>query len=199
MEKLWLIPEYEPAQRLCLSFVHEFYNTRFHIGKAICDIVRVALSYVDVEIFVSEKDLPHLEEEFKAAELRLDEVTLTLKSPGRALMAEYMPIIAQDSGGNGVALTFHFLREHADYRDDLQKAEEFGVWFAGHIGLRTLDLGFGFATAGITFSDDIAFVSEKHLGRERDDKLTRLRELFPRQRLFPVPPLTGDLTGDLDM
>jgi len=33
-----LIPEYEPVEKLYLSFIHPFFNTRFHYGKAQCEI-----------------------------------------------------------------------------------------------------------------------------------------------------------------
>lgn len=62
-----VIPEYEPVGRRCLSFVEEFFNSRFRYGRAIAAMTKAALDLVEVEIFVSPGDRPILEGELRAA------------------------------------------------------------------------------------------------------------------------------------
>lgn len=49
-----LISEYEPVQSLVLSFVQDFFNTRFHFSQA------QASRFVGLELHSTHRDLVHL-------------------------------------------------------------------------------------------------------------------------------------------
>ena len=191
-----LIPEYEPVRKLCLSFVQVFFNERFGYGRAICEIIHAARRFVEVELFIGLPDRPFFEEECARRKVSLDSVTLNYDTPGRAIVAEYVPVFAEDSSGEGVALVFRNPRlEHAL---DLKC---FSERLAARLGYRALDLGFDLATAMLSVNEELVLLSEGLFeGRtDREMKLQFFRDNFPAQSFHIVPPLAGDVTRDLDM
>jgi agmatine/peptidylarginine deiminase len=190
-----LIPEYEPVRKLYLSFVQEFFNERFGYGKALCEIINAAQRFVDVELFISLPDLPYFEEECARCQVSLGRVTLTQDTPARAIVAEYVPIFAEDESGEGVALVFQHPR--LDHAMDLK---HFSERLTARLGYRALDLGFGFATAMLSVNEELVLLSASLFeGTDREMKLQFFRDNFPGQSFHIVPPLAGDVTHDLDM
>jgi N-dimethylarginine dimethylaminohydrolase len=191
-----LIPEYEPVQKICLCFVQDFFNSRFRYGKTICEIIRAVQPFCEVEVLVSEEDLPQFEEECKQSGVTLENVTLNHDSPGRSIMAEYVPIFARDESGAKAGLVFR----NPLLDDEADGLEAFGRRMAARPGFRAVELGFEFATAHLLVNDELVLLSDHFFRDEsRDKKLGILAELFPGHSFQVVPPLTGDLTTDLDM
>ncbi|RIK33506.1 MAG: hypothetical protein DCC55_34840 [Chloroflexi bacterium] len=190
-----LIPEYEPVQKLYLSFVHHFFNTRFHYGPAICEIIKAAHPFVEVELFVPPADLPYLQQEFERAQVDPESVLLNFDTPGRAIVAEYMPLFAEDDNGE----TAGFIFENP-FIDDAPARKEFSRRVLQRLGMKPLELGFAFATAAIAVSDDIVLLSQSLFeGQDAPANLSALQERFPQQRFYVVPILAGDISHDLDM
>ena len=190
-----LLPEYGPAGRICLSFVHEFFNTRFGYGRVLCEIARAARGHVDVEIFVGDADVPRLKEYLSRAGLKQDDVMLTLDSPNRGFLAEYMPIFGVSESGEPQGIVFNCPRldEHARLRGFVDR-------FAGTRGIRTVEIPGGFGTAGIAVTDDVVLVSRAFApGGNSDPTIRFLRECCPHQEFHAVPPLPIEVSGDLDM
>jgi hypothetical protein len=71
-----LIPEYGPVNKLCLSFVREFFNTRFHYGKTLCEIIRAVRDFVEIEMFIGDSELQNFREVCRKTQLELDKVSL---------------------------------------------------------------------------------------------------------------------------
>jgi hypothetical protein len=190
-----LIPEYDPVSRINLSFVHKFFNTRFHSGKAICSIAKAACNYVDVEIFVCDADLPHLLRAMEGVDLDPETVLITDDSPERGFMNEFMPIFGQSDSGEGIALFFDV--PHLDQRDEVRSFTE---RFLERLGLERLDMPGPFASAAISASDDLVLVSNRFPSNDaREQTIAFLASQFPHQDFHVVPPLFGDVTKDLDM
>lgn len=190
-----LVPEYEPVSRIYLSFVHKFFNTRFHSGTAICSIAKAACNYVDVEIFVSDSDLTDLLRAMKKTDLDPEAVVLTYDSPGRGFMNEFMPIFGMSDSGEGIALFFDV--PHLDQRDEVCA---FSERFLERLGVKRLDMPGAFATAAISVSDELVLVSDRFPSNDaREQTIAFLVGQFPHQEFHVVPPLAGDVTKDLDM
>lgn len=197
MSNLRIIPEYHPVSTLYLSFVHEFYNTRFAYGKAIAAMAKAARSYVNVEIFVDKDDLKYLERELADVGLKVDDIDLNFNSPRRAIINEWCPILGCDDNGNGIALTFNWLSDHPDYQT-LKFSEEFGTWLAEYWRLTIYPLGFDFGTAGILASDQFVFISEDLLKCDIVSKVRRFKSLLKDQEVVVIPSLADELSRDLD-
>ena len=51
------IPEYSPARKLVLCFANDFFNTRFHYGRAHAQIIRACRGFpVEMHVEASETD-----------------------------------------------------------------------------------------------------------------------------------------------
>jgi hypothetical protein len=139
--------------------------------------------------------LPYFEEERARYRLEPGSVSLNHDTPGRAIMAEYVRIFAEDEDGQGAALTFRhpFLAESVNLK-------RFSERLTASLGFRPLDLGFEFGTAMLSVNEDIVLLSARLFeGSEGEAKLTFFRDNFPGQSFHVVPPLAGDVTNDLDM
>jgi hypothetical protein len=112
-----VVPEYEAVSRLCLSFVQEFFNSRFRYGRAIAEMAKAAPDLVEVEIFVSAGDRPVLEDELREAGVDPGSVMLNTDSPGRGIMAEYMPVFCRDRQSRPRGLVFPV--DGLDLRDEV--------------------------------------------------------------------------------
>lgn len=189
-----IVPEYEPVGRLYLSFVDEFFHTRFEYGKVISEIARHASAYVQVEIFVAQGDRARLLAELDAAGVDPGRVRLSGDSPQRAILAEYMPIFAQDHAGAGCGIVFD--RPELELAGSLRR---FSQRLVASLGLEVVDLGGPFATAALAVNEDILLVSEPFLGEHPQATLDFFRQRCPHHVVGVVPPLAGDLTNDLDM
>lgn len=190
-----LIPEYEEVSKLYLSFVNEFFNTRFKYGKAFCDIVNAARNVVDIEIFTSQDDLPFLEQEFISNNVDIKNVVINFDSPGRGILAEYFPFfgIKDDKTGIGIIINNSSL-------DDHKKLRVFSERFLKNINIDSLELPGDFGTACISVSEDLCLLTEYHFkGDDSEDKLNFFKDHFPDQNFITIPTLKGDLTRDLDM
>jgi len=110
-----LTPEYAPVQKLYLCFVQVWFNTRFGYGKTLCEIINTAQPFVDVELFVSPADLPFFRLECDRYQVDLDKVALNYDTPGRAIIAEYVPIFAQDEKGEEVGLIYSDINTMPNY------------------------------------------------------------------------------------
>jgi len=91
-----LIPEYEPVQKFYLCFVHEFFNTRFQYGKAICEIIQAAQAYIEIEVWIGSTEMPYFEAEHRQSSVSQEHVVINHDTPGRAIIAKYVPIFARD-------------------------------------------------------------------------------------------------------
>ena len=192
---LRLIPEYEPVRKLLLCFVHEFFNTRFHYGRVLSEVVKAAHDRVEIELFVGDDDLPFLKQEFAKHEIEANTVRLNADTPGRAILAEHLPVFARGTDGQDVAL--FFLNPLLDTAVELK---QFSERLTRNLGLQPLDLDFDFATAWLTVNEDVVLLSEALFrGKDRDRKLEFFTRTFPSQTFHIVPPLAGDVTSDLDM
>jgi hypothetical protein len=190
-----LIPEYHPVCKLYLGFVQKFFNTRFNYGKAICEIAKVAHPYVDVEVFVSESDLPYLEQEFDRWVVDPALVTLNYDSPRRAIMLEQSPIFALTEDGEPRGILF----ETATI-DERRYLREHRARILERLGVSPLELGFDFGAGAHLVNEDVVLLSAgRFQDRDRDGRLRFFVDNFPAQSFHIVPPLAGDVTGDLDM
>jgi hypothetical protein len=186
-----VIPEYEPVGRLCLSFVEEFFNSRFRYGLAIAAMAKAALDLVEVEIFVCPEDRPALEGELRAAGVDPACVTLNTDSPGRGILAEYMPVFCRD--GRGLPRGLVFPVDSLDLRDEVL---HFSGRFLDSLGVEPLRMDISFATAKLAVNGDLCLVS----GEEGSENVLEfLRQALEGMEVRSVPPLAGDITGDLDM
>jgi hypothetical protein len=190
-----LTPEYEPVQKLYLSFVQEFFNSRFHYGRAICEIIKSVQNHVAIELLIGTHDLEHFREECARYQVTLQNVTLNHDTPGRGIMAEYAPIFAGDEQGKDIGLVFRnpFLENSAEL-------ERFSRRLVAANGFRVLDMGFEFSTAHLLVNEEVVLLSDRLFKEEdRDAKLSFLSDRFPAQGFYVIPPLAGDVTRDLDM
>jgi hypothetical protein len=184
-----LIPEYQPVGKLYLSFVHEFFNTRFRYGKAICEIIKAAHPYVEVELFVAVTDLPHLRREFEWHQVEPQTAQLNFDSPARAILAEYVPVFAEGKDGGKVGLVFKHPR--LDGADEL---EAFSRRLLDRLGVQPLEMNMPFATAQLAVNESVVLLSEEQFaGPDSGKKLAFLREHFPCQTFHVVPSLAGDI------
>ncbi len=190
-----LIPEYEPVQKLCLSFVHPFFNIRFEYGKTLCEIINAVQHYVAVEVWVSPADRPFFQQACDTHQTTLENVTLNRDSPGRGVIAEYGPIFAEGEKGEGIGLVF----QHP-FLDNSVALKRFSERLTARLGFRPLDIGFEFATAHLLVNEDLVLLSDCFFkGQDRQAKLEFLADHFPTQSFHVVPSVTGDITKDLDM
>jgi len=190
-----LLPEYGPVGRICLSFVHEFFNTRFGHGRVLCEIARAAQGHADVEIFVGNADLPHLTGCLNRAGLEPGDVTLTLDCPGRGFLAEYMPVFGLSESGTPQAIIFDCPR-----LDEPERVRAFADRFLAIHGIRSVEMPGGFGTAAIAVTEDVALISEAFApAGDADPKAEFLRELCPHQSFHVVRPLPIEVGFDLDM
>lgn len=189
------IPEYTPVKRLYLSFVDQFFNTRFGYGKTICEIVQAVKDHIDVEVWVSKKDEPVFRQECDQNGVSLDNVTVNVDSPGRGIIAEYAPIFARNDNGQGIGVVFRH-----PFLDDSEQLYDFSQRLTKRAGFSCFDLGFKFSTAQLLVNDDLVLLSDKGLkGEGCDEKMRFLRDMFPTQNFHLIQPLAGDVTADLDM
>lgn len=190
-----LIPEYGPVGKLYLCFVQDFFNSRFHYGEALCRIIQAARPFVEVEVLVGPDDLPYFLQECASRAVDLAGIRLNPESPGRAILAEAVPVFARDEAGNVCGLVFQ-----NPFLDAGDLAPDFGKRFLAWTGFRPLELGFPFATAQIAVNEDLVLLSDALFqGPERQERLRSFQEKFPSQSFHLVPPLAGELTADLDM
>jgi len=190
-----LIPEYAPVQKFYLCFCHQFFNTRFGYGKTQCEIMNIASHFVDVELWVGNSELPYLREECARYSFDLDQVSLNPDTPGRSIIAEYVPIFAQGEDGQVISLIFRnpFLDNAADLK-------AFSKRLTHRLGFTWMEMGFDFATAMLLVNEDVVLLSESLFqGAERETRLKFFTDHFPGQSFYIVPPLAGDTTNDLDM
>ncbi len=190
-----IIPEYEPVGKIFLSFVRDFYHSRFDYGQTICDILNLVPDGVAAEIFISDDEVPDFQDIMDLNGIPGESVTLNPYSPLRGILAEYFPVFCEDSGGEGIGL--HFKADRLDLSDYLHR-------FSGDIidsmGISPLRMEEGFATAQISVNEDLCLLSEDDPdGPEARARLEFFRRNFPDQIFVTVPPLAGDLTKDLDM
>ena len=178
-----------------MCFVHEFFNTRFHYGRVLCEIVKAAHTRVEIEVFVGARDLPFLMQELAEHQVDVNLVRLNPDTPERAILAEHLPVFARGADGQDVALVF--LNPLLDAAVELKR---FSERLAKNLGLQSLELGFDFATAWLTANEDVVLLSEALFrDKDRDQKLAFFTRTFPSQTFHVVPPLAGDVTNDLDM
>ena len=190
-----LIPEYAPVQKLYLCFVQAWFNTRFVYGKTLCEIINAAQPFVDVELFISPADLPYFQTECEQYHTDLDKVAINNDTPGRSIIAEYVPIFAQDEKGEGVGLIFR-----NPWLDDPLDLKHFSERLTARLGFRPLDIGFEFATACLLVNEELVLMSESLFeGADREMKLDFFKDNFPGQSFYVVPHLEGEVTTDLDM
>ena len=185
------IPEYEPVGRLCLSFVEEFFNSRFRYGRAIAEMAKAALDLVEVEIFVSGEDRPVLEDELREAGVDPGSVKMNMDSPGRGILAEYMPVFCRDARGRPRGLVFPV--DGLDLRDEVL---DFAGRFLGSLGVEPLRMDSSFTTARLAVNEDLCLVAG---GEGLEGALAFLQETFDEMDVRGVSPLAGDITRDLDM
>jgi hypothetical protein len=190
-----LIPEYEPVEKLYLSFTHPFFNTRFHYGKAQCEIIEAASPFVKVELFIQRRELKYWQAELEKYPLRDDQYTLNFNSPGRAIVMEYVPIWADDDQSQRTGIVFrNSCVEHS------LRLKRFGRRLSRWNGFAPRELGFSFASANITVNEDVVLLSDAEFRGEAGTRnLRRLKSLFPAQHFYVVPSLAGDITADMDM
>jgi len=186
-----VIPEYEPVGRLCLSFVEEFFNSRFHYGRAIAEMAKAAPDLVEVEIFVSGKDRPVLEDELREAGVDPGSVTLNTDSPGRGVLAEYMPVFCRDRQSRPRGLVFPV--DSLDLRDEVLA---FAGRFLASLDVEPLSMDSHFTTAKLAVNGDLCLVAE---GEGLEGALEFLRQALDDMEVRGVPPLAGDITRDLDV
>lgn len=189
-----IISEYEPVQKLLLSFVQDFFNSRFKYGRAICEISRVASNHTSVEILVSEPDKGFLQKEMDAAGLDPDSVTLNFDSPQRGIMAEYVPVFADTGTNGGAALIFkNSCMEHPEFLLDFSRR------LATRLGFEPLEMNDEFATAAIIVNEDVCLLSKDLLAGDDGKRRREFFETsFSRQRFYVVPSLADEVTNDLD-
>lgn len=191
-----IIPEYEPVTKLYLSFVQDFYNTRFHFGKVIGAIAKAALSYVEVEIFVDDKDVKYLEKELGNCGVSVNDVILNFNSPGRAIINEWAPIFCIDNASIPRAINFKWLSNHPDYKE-LKSVELFSETFSDKLGLKKIKLDFDFSTAAVSAENDIVFAC-KYYFPENTQRFDIFKNIISDQSIFLIPSLADEPTEDLD-
>jgi hypothetical protein len=191
-----LIPEYEPVDRLYLSFVHDFYNTRFHHGRVIAQVVKAVLPDVEVEIITLEGDIPHLESELGREGIALSQVTLNHDTSGSGFLAEDAPIVCEDDSGKGFGLTFYCRKSANIFPGRIEFCRRLAV----RMGLVPSELNHAFNTAAVAVSDDLVLLSQEHFsGVGARSRLRFFEEQFPNQAFVVVPPLADEKTKDIDM
>lgn len=190
-----LIPEYYPVQKLYLSFVHDFFNIRFHYGKALCAIIKAAHPFVKIELFVAPADLPHWQRECQAYGVSPELIQLNFDSPQRAILAEALPIFAARPDGQQTGLLFHHPK-----LDLAAEVYQFSRRVLSALGISSIDLPYSFATALVAVNEEVVLVSDSLFqGVDSADKLAFFQTTFPEQHFYLVPGLAGELSHDLDM
>ena len=191
-----LIPEYEPVCELYLSFVHEFFNTRFRYGQALCEIIAAANSFVGVELFVSLLDMENWFAEERGNPLcQSSEYCINNDSPNRAILMEYVPFFAEDEGGQPVGLVFR-----NPHLEEPEKLKQFSQRMVRNLGIPCVDMGFDFASAHVAVNENLVLLSDHWFqGEEGAVRLEYFQSHFPEQAFHVVPSLAGDITNDLDM
>ncbi len=190
-----LTPEYEPVQKLYLCFVQEFFNTRFGYGKTICQIIKVAQRYVDVELLIGISEMPYFQDECTKYQVTLENVTLNHDTPNRSIIAEYIPIFAKNEEREDVGLVFQ-----NPFLENSVELKLFSRRLIDQLGFQHLDIGFEFSTAHLLVNEDVVLLSDYlFTGEDKDEKLKFFSNHFPEQSFYVVPTLAGDITTDLDM
>lgn len=190
-----IIPEYEPVGKLYLSFVQDFFHSRFNYGRTICEIARAVADRVTVEVFVSDDDTELFLGLLEQNDIKPNEIVLNHDSPKRGIIQEYFPIFAEDEKGNGLGLLFS--NEYLDAREYLFR---FSERVLNSIGILGLAMNESFGTAVISVNEDLCLIAEYLVtGDSGLRRLQFLKENFPTQVFIPVPTLEGDSTRDLDM
>jgi hypothetical protein len=190
-----IIPEYEPVGKLYLSFVQQFFHSRFNYGKAICDIAKAVADRITVEVFVSENETEFFLGLLEQNDIKQDEIVLNHDSPERSIIQDYFPIFGEDEEGIGIGLLFS--NERMNNQDHLYR---FSERVLDSIGIPALVMNESFATAKISVNEDLCLISEYLANGDSGlRRLQFLRKNFPSQVFVPVPTLKGDSTKDLDM
>jgi hypothetical protein len=110
-------------------------------------------------------------------------------------VAEYFPVFCLADDGGGAAI--HFRCDKLDLADYLHR---FSGDIIDELGILPLRMEEDFATARVSVNRDLCLLSERDPGSPAAvARLDFFREFFPDQRFVQVPPLAGDVTGDLDM
>jgi len=199
---LRFIPEYAPVRKLALSFVDAFYNTRFHYGRAHAEIIR-ACRGVAVEMYLEPGEMDAFRVAVGEEVMALSHLTFNPKSPGTAIMLEAAPIFAENDAAQGdteckasrLGLVFRTLK-----LEDPEAVHTFSHWLAEQNGFTPLELGFNFSTAKLLVNEDVVLLSAEQFKTADDErKLHFFQKNFPGYHYHIVPPLSGDVTGDLDM
>ena len=189
------IPEYTPVNKLYLCFVHEFFNTRFHYGKTLCDIIKATQHSVPIEVLISPFDEPYFRAVCESQHVTLQNVTLNYDTPKRSILAEFTPIFAQDAQGNGIGMIFR--------NPFLERADELKLFSARMTqweGFQVWDTHMDFATTHLLVNEDVVLLSEYFFREDRQKRAYEmLRRAFPSHHFYQVPGLAGDVTYDLDM
>ena len=190
-----IIPEYEPVEKLYLSFDRKFFHTRFNYGNTICRIAEAVADRISVEVFVSEDDTRCFLELLEQNNIDQDEILLNQDSPNRGIIQEYFPIFAEDEQGNGFGLLFR-----AENLKACDQLHYFSERLLDSIGIPALTMNESFGTAVISVNEDLCLITnDMASGDSGLRRLEFLRKMFPDQTFVPVPTLEGDLTRDLDM
>ena len=190
-----IIPEYEPVGKLYLSFLKEFFHTRFKYGLTICEIAKAVGDRVTVEVFVSEDDTEFFLGLLEQNDIKPDKVKLNHESSGRGIIQDYFPIFAEDEEGNGLGILFR--NERLKNSDHLRC---FSARVLNSLGIPGLGMNESFGTAVISVNEDLCLIAEDMAnGDSGFRRLQFLRKNFPAQVFIPVPTLEGDSTRDLDM
>jgi len=200
-----IISEYEPVSKIYLSFVHEFFNTRFKYGKFYCDIIKAIGSIVEIEIFISPEDEKYLIEEFENNNINKNSVIFNYDSPKRGILYEYIPFFAQSTDNKIIGILFS--NKNLNKHD---KLKEFSLKLLKKLRIKYLDIDkylekkkilsseINFATAGISVSDNLCLLADCYFKRN-DVKINFFKENFPKQNFEIVKTLYSDITLDLDM
>ena len=191
-----LIPEYEPVRKLYLSFVHDFFNTRFHYRQALCEIIAAANSFVDVELFLSVRDMENwFAEERKNPLCQSAQYCTNNDSPNRAILMEYVPFFAEDDNVQPVGLVFH-----NPQLEESDKLKQFSQRMVSNLGIPCVDMGFDFSSAHVAVNEEVVLLSDHWFqGEEGAGRLEYFQSNFPGQDFHVIPSLAGDITHDLDM
>ena len=190
-----IIPEYEPVGKLYLSFVQDFFHSRFNYGRTICEIVRAVADRVTVEVFVSEDDTEFFLDLLEQNNIKPDEIVLNHDSPERGIIQDYFPIFGEREHGKGLGLLFS--NERLEGSDRLRR---FSARVLNSLGIPALAMNDSFGTAVISVNEDLCLIAEDMAdGDSGLRRLQFLRKNFPAQIFVPVPTLKGDSTRDLDM
>ncbi len=190
-----LIPEYEPVQKLLLSFIHPFFNTRFQYGKTLCEIIDSASPFVDVELHILRREMKFWQTELEKHPLRPDQYQINFDSPRRAILLEYVPLWAEDGRGQMTGLVFRNPRLERSH-----SLKRFSRRMTRRLGFSTQETGFDFASANISVNEDVVLLTGHWFeGKKGLRNLDILKRMFPAQQFYVVPSLAGDVTMDLDM